>query len=34
MVLKMNKFDVEKDDCMMLDEIKLMCYFFYENVIR
>lgn len=34
MVLKMNKPDVEKDDCTMLDEIKLMCHLSHENVIR
>ncbi|PFX21560.1 Dual specificity testis-specific protein kinase 2 [Stylophora pistillata] len=34
MVLKMNKPDVEKDDCTMLDEIKLMSHLSHENVIR
>lgn len=34
MVLKMNKPDVEKDNCTMLDEIKLMSHLSHENVIR
>ncbi|KAJ7325341.1 hypothetical protein OS493_029887 [Desmophyllum pertusum] len=34
MVLKMNKPDVEKDTCTMLDEIKLMSHLSHQNVIR
>lgn len=34
MVLKMNKPDVERDTCTMLDEIKMMSHLSHENVIR
>ena len=34
MVLKMNKPDVERDTCTMMDEIKMMSHLSHENVIR